>query len=341
MKNTEHIKVTEKNPSLIPGSEIGTIVKYYLNKDFYTFNDFKTVITRRFILTSKERKLFDEANNKGKEFLFNRGNKFEANVIQDLINKHSENFEIINFNDFKENDINKIFVNEELGICAVPDVLLIGKEKNILCEIKSSECGGKSTENYKYQLVAESLLVEEFYEIETISRLLFEKPNKETEETIITLSKEEKTIKANEIIRAIKLLKEDLKDNKLKFFTFDEMMEKFKEPETIEIIDEKILQIVREIEANKIQYQAYKENEDKLKELCKTKFGNKTINLLLTENNGMKYSIKHSVSRETYYTAELKAEAVLKAEKALEDTKIIEVGSIKTASKFGVKVCLM
>ena len=52
--------------------------------------------------------------------IFSKGNKFEAEVTESLTSKYSDTFEIINFNHFD----NQILVNDELGICAVPDILL-------------------------------------------------------------------------------------------------------------------------------------------------------------------------------------------------------------------------
>jgi hypothetical protein len=337
----QHVSVVTKNPTLISGSDIGTIVKHYLKKDFYTFNDFKTVITKRFALTPEQRKIFDEADSQGKEYLFAKGKTFEAETIDNIFNKYSDNFDVINFNDFREGEYNKILVSDELGICAIPDILLKSADKNILCEIKASECGGKSTENYKYQLVAQSMLVEEFYHIDVISRILFSIPNKATGEEIITLSTEEKTTIANEIKEAIKLLKEDLKNGTLEFYSFEKMMERFEKAETIKIQDEELVRIAREIEENKIQFQAYKASEDELKSLCKQKFGAKPLNIILTESDGMQYHVKYTCSRETYHTLESKHAAIEAAKQALRDAEAIEVGSVKASSRFGVKVSLI
>lgn len=341
INGVQHISVFDKNPNLISGSEIGSIVKYYLKKDFYTFNDFKTVITRKFSLTTEQRKAFDEENSKGKEFLFNRGNQFEAIVTQELVAKYNNDYEIINFNDLKDGDVNKILVSDEIGVCAIPDILLKSDERNVLCEIKSSECGGKSTQNYKYQLALESLLVEGFYQTETISRLFFEFPHKQTGETSITLSPAEKELLTEDIKKAMQLLRADIANNALQFYTFEEMMSRFDKAETIESKDEEFLKIAREIEENKIQFQAYKASEEKLKELCRQRFGNRAVNLILTEESGMQFSVKHTVSKETYHTQDSKQEAIIKAKKALEEAEAIVIGSIKATPRFSVKVNLI
>jgi hypothetical protein len=337
MSTVQHVSIFTKNPNLISGSEIGTIVKHYLKKDFHTYDDFKTVVTRKFALTSEQRKTFDAEKYKGMEFIFAKGNKFEAEVTEELTEKYSDAFDVINFNRFDK----MILASDELGICAVPDILLKSDTNNILCEIKYAECGGKNTDTYKYQLIAQSLLVEGFYNVETITRLFFAIPNKLTGEDTITLPIEEKEALANDIKEAIRLLQADIKNGTLEFYTFEEMMKRFEGPETVEIEDDELLQVAMEIEGNKIQYQAYKAGEDKLKELCKERFGSKAINLLLTEASGMQYCVKHTCSKETYHTPESKREAILKAEKALEEAHAIEINSIRATSRFGVKVNLI
>lgn len=337
MSTVQHLSVFAKNPHLISGSEIGTIVKHYLKKDFHTYDDFKTVVTRKFALTAQQRKIFDAEKYKGMEFIFAKGNKFEAQVTEELTEKYSDTFEVINFNHFDK----QILASDELGICAVPDILLKSDINNVLCEVKYAECGGKNTDSYKYQLIAQSLLVEGFYGIKTIARLLFAIPSKSNGETVITISIEEKTSLENDIKKAIRLLNEDIKNGTLEFYTFEEMMARFAELETIELEDDELLQTAREIESNKIQFQAYKASEDKMKELCKERFGSKPINLILTETDGMQYCVKHTCSRETYHTPESKSEAIAKAKKALEEAEAIEIGSVRATSRFSVRVSLV
>jgi hypothetical protein len=319
-----------KNTNLVAGGEIGTIVKHYLGKNFNTYEDFLTVVSRKFHLSKEERRAFDKRNKEGKEWIFEKGNAFEAHLTALLREKCKDTHNVIDYNEGEKT----ILSSEELGFEAIPDLLLRAKDgsENILCEIKGAVNGAKNTENYKYQVVAQSMLLREYLNAPITCKIFFEKPNSDGEK-VLAISTEERERIENEIKTAIKMLRQDMESEAIKFLSFTEMMKRFEAPAEIEIDDEQFIKAMEESAEFRELKKASESADDAFKKILEAKFkGN--VNAIFAGTGGQKYEISYTISSPTCYTEEDRKEAIKKAE-------AIQIGSFKSEPKKTLKIQLI
>jgi hypothetical protein len=328
-------------PNFISGGDIACVVGHYSYRPIGKKNDnfltFKQTVSRKFNISREEKKEFDALNSRGKEVIFEKGRQTEFYYTENLRQEHGHEYEIINFNDTKE-----IFVCEKLKLCAVPDILMIGKNDCKLIEVKSGSPETEKIDRYLYQLALQKYLVESFYDFKVNAELHFVGENKTT---IIPLFSTLYATRIAEIEYSIGCFYKQLDAGKVSMYDFKSLMSTlpaYHDNQDNKKIDE-VYSDNPEFSANAaIIYQCNQFNEyskkqakakEELTELVKEHFGCR--NLAINTDN---FVIQVKASKPSIITEDKKQKEIAKAEEDLKKAQTLDVGSVKQSSKLTVTV---
>lgn len=344
---------------LISASDIPAIVKEFLGKSFKTYETIENVITRKFFLSSEEKQAYDFAKSFALDFIFSKGKDFEAKTVNLLTGSYKSKYkevEVVDFNEFypekEDGKRQKLLICNRLGICCVPDILVITDKQNYnIIEIKSSDYNTEMIEAYKYQVAMQGILLAVEYGLtvkDFAYRLILQETKEKEIEGKFTLETEAKTFKVagglkiwgsfedvesyqKEILVALSRLWEAFENGSLEKYrlSFEEMMkpfvkseEKKAKKEVIELEDEELTRLASEYLEEKEREKSSKYISDAIKKkLSMLTAGSATVKV--KSDDGTIFNVSYSVSDPIYWTEEMKQEAIKKA-------RAIEIGMIKT-----------
>jgi hypothetical protein len=270
----------ELKDKYIKASHIGCVVKKYFNKSFKVYDDFDVVVSRMY-WSREERQQYENALDKldkNRQERFNGGKIFEETITHKLKELYAH-CEVINWN-----DRGTTLFDTELKLCAVPDIVIKSPEINLIIECKGSKSTTPNYDNYLYQLALQDMLLQL---PDCVCSLYFK--DKE-----VNIDTKELRQKQNEIIESVKLLWDDVENNRLNIISVEEAIKrKEKKLEKIEYIetDEEIIDLINEV----VEWNNKKDRIEEIKEMLYNKYINYTN--IITED-GVKLSIvKENVAK--------------------------------------------
>lgn len=334
---------------LISATDIGAIVKEFLGKKFDTYDPIEVIITRKFFLKPEEKKYFDSVKSVALNNVFEKGKKFETDIIRLLSEKytqHTASYQIIDYNNYYENNElgkrQRLLIDHILSACCVPDLLVIKDDTQFeILEIKSSDYNTEMIENYKYQVALQGLL---------LAKDLGKLPSDFTYRIVLQKTIGDKTeakgfkVGGNklwgrfsdvepyqkEIITSLERLWECFENGELEKYrlSFEDMIRPFvdsenskNERETIELEDPELVTLALGYLEEKEKEKSSKYYADTIK--CRlSKMTKKNTIFKLKTDDGTEFKISYSCSKPIYWTEELKSEAMKTA-------KAIELGMLK------------
>lgn len=215
----------EERQFYLTATEMGTIVKYYKNYDFFTDKEINLIHSIK-KWKKEEYTQYNELLSEYNKKIFEIGKDFETEIhayLHDLyFNAEIEDFSIAKMS----------FLNNNLKISATPDFLITKNELKILIETKAGNSNTKRIDQYKYQLATQALVLE--LNLENLIAFIIFKTDLNAVKNVadfkpFCLQSDEIVKLQHEIIECSKKFWLDNKNNNFEFISFQKSIENLKQ----------------------------------------------------------------------------------------------------------------